>query len=83
MFNRYFFSVFEMKQEKVSIPYDVVDRIESLPSVIKEVVSQQLLKLNIVTSTGLDYFHVRVLKELSEELSASLLFFKINLGNLD
>lgn len=62
MFNKYFCSALGMKQEDVSIPYDVVDGNESLPSVTKKEVRQQLLKLNIFISTALDYFRPKSLK---------------------
>lgn len=65
MFNKYFCSALGMKQEDVSIPYDVVDGNESLPSVTKKEVRQQLLKMSIFISTGLDYFRYKSLKETS------------------
>lgn len=61
MFNKYFCSALGMKQEDVSLPYDVVDGNESLPSVTKREVRQQL-KLNIFISTALDYFRPKSLK---------------------
>lgn len=67
MFNKHFCSALGMKQEDISIPYDVVDRNESLPSVTKKEVRQQLLKLNIFISTGLDYFRPKNLKGTSWE----------------
>lgn len=65
MFNKYFYSALGMKQEDVSIPYDVVDGNESLPSVTKEEVRQQLLKMSIFISTGFDYFISKRLKGTS------------------
>lgn len=65
MFNKYFCSALGMKQEEVSIPYDVVDGNESLPSVTKKEVKQQLLRLSIFISTGLDYFRLKSLKGTS------------------
>lgn len=62
-----------MKQEDVSIPYDVVDGNESLPSVTKKEVRQQLLKLNIFISTGLEYLGPRVSKELAKKLNLASL----------
>lgn len=65
MFNKYFCSALGIKQKDVSIPYDVVDGNESLPSVTKKEVRQQLLKLNIFISTGLDSFRPQNLKGTS------------------
>lgn len=62
MFNKYFCSALGMKQEDVSIPYDVVDGNESLPSVTKKEVRQQLLKFNTFISIALDYFRPKSLK---------------------
>lgn len=50
--------VFGSKQEDISIPYDV-DRIENLPSVMKEDVKQHLLKLYL---SGFGQFIPRSLK---------------------
>lgn len=65
MFNKYFCSALGIKQKDVSIPYDVVDGNESLPSVTKKEVRQQLLKLSIFISTGLDSFRPQNLKGTS------------------
>lgn len=65
MFNKYFCSALGMKQEDVSIPYDVVDGNESLPSVTKKEVRQQLLNPNIFIPTGLDYLRPKSLKGTS------------------
>lgn len=72
MFNKYFCSALGMKQEDVSIPYDVVDGNESLPSVTKKEV-RQLLKLNIFISTALDYFRPKSLKKLTTMLNLTSL----------
>lgn len=71
MFNKYFCSALGMKQEDVSIPYDVVDGNESLPSVTKKEVRQELLKLNIFISTALDYFSPKSLKGVHDDAKFS------------
>lgn len=65
IFNKYFCSALGMKQEDASIPYDVMDGNESLPSVTKKEVRQQLLKWNMLIPTGLEYFRPEILKGTS------------------